>query len=284
MKPKIPIIVAVDFTERARSAANYAADMALATESELHVFHAVQIPVSPADAPVGYVFDQVMKSATNSLEKWAEELRERTKNQVTVSTVLEVGGLAFQLQVVCDRLKPFVVVMGGPGDVYERLLGGGGSLYAVRHLPYPVLVVPQGSTFHAIRKVAMACELTELQDGMPVSRAFLRELQGLFAAHFDILNVSSDHKANKDKELFELYHWKESLEEVTPALHFIKAATVEEGITRYLAQQDVDWLMVFPRRHGLLEFHRSQSKRIVMHCPIPVLSICEPAKVRAKTH
>lgn len=284
MKPKIPIIVAVDFTERARSAANYAADMALATESELHVFHAVQIPVSPADAPVGYVFDQVMKSATNSLEKWAEELRERTKNQVTVSTVLEVGGLAFQLQVVCDRLKPFVVVMGGPGDVYERLLGGGGSLYAVRHLPYPVLVVPQGSTFHAIRKVAMACELTELQDGMPVSRAFLRELQGLFAAHFDILNVSSGHKANKDKELFELYHWKESLEEVTPALHFIKAATVEEGITRYLAQQDVDWLMVFPRRHGLLEFHRSQSKRIVMHCPIPVLSICEPAKVRAKTH
>ncbi len=284
MKPIIPIVVAVDFTERARSAANYAADMALATESDLHVFHAVQIPMSPADAPLGYVFEQVMESAKNSLEKWAEELRERTKNQVTVSTVLEVGGLPLQLQAACDRLKPFVVVMGGPGDVYERLLGGGGSLYAVRHLPYPVLVVPQGSTFHAIRKVAMACELKELQDGMPVSRAFLRELQQLFAAHFDILNVKTATKSSADKEVFELYHWKESLEDVTPALHFVKAGTVEEGIMRYLEEQNVDWLMVFPRRHGLLEFHRSQSKRIVMHCPVPVLSICEPALVQTPAH
>jgi hypothetical protein len=176
-----------------------------------------------------------------------------------------------------------VVVMGGPGGVYERLLGGGGSLYAVRHLPYPVLVVPQGVTFHAIRKIAMACELTELQEGMPVSRAFLRELQELFAAHFDILNVKTGKK-DGDKELFELYHWKESLQDVTPALHFVKAATVEEGVTRYLKEQGVDWLMVFPRRHGLLEFHRSQSKRIVMHCPVPVLSICEPALVGSNTH
>jgi nucleotide-binding universal stress UspA family protein len=278
-----PIVVAVDFTERARSAANYAADMALAMESDIWLFHAVQIPISPADAPVGYVFEQVLENAKSSLGKWAEELRQRTKNQVTIATEFEVGGLPFQLQAVCDRLKPFVVVMGGPGDVYERLLGGGGSLYAVQHLPYPVLVVPQGSTFRAIRKVAMACELSELQDGMPVSRAFLRELQDLFAAHFDILNVKTATKGDGDKEVFELYQWKGSLEDLTPALHFVKAATVEEGITRYLKEQNVDWLMVFPRRHGLLEFHRSQSKRIVMHCPVPVLSICEPALVRSTT-
>lgn len=130
----------------------------------------------------------------------------------------------------------------------------------------------------------MACELKELQDGMPVSRSFLRELQQLFAAHFDILNVNTTKKAGKDKEIFELYHWKESLQDLTPALHFVKADTVEEGITRYLKDQHVDWLMVFPRRHGLLEFHRSQSKRIVMHCPVPVLSICEPALVQTPAY
>lgn len=278
-----PIVVAVDFSERARSAANYAADMALATQSDLHVFHAVQVPVSPAEAPVGYVFEQLMEGAKTSLQHWADELRQRTKNQVTIATELEVGGLPFQLQAVCDRLKPLLVVMGGPGDVYERLLSGGGSLYSVQHLPYPVLVVPQGVGFRAIHKIAMACELRELQAGMPVSRAFLRELRDLFAAHFDILNVKTAKKNSGEKDLFELYHWKESLEDVVPTMHFVKADTVEEGITRYLKDQEIDWLMVFPRRHGLLEFHRSQSKRIVMHCPVPVLSICEPALVRSKT-
>jgi universal stress protein family protein len=110
-----PVIVAVDFSVHSQDAANYAADLALAVDSDLHVFHAVQLPVSPAETPVGYVYEQVLEG------------------------------------------------------------------------------------------------------------------------------------------------------------------TVEEGITRYLKEQGVEWLMVFPRRHGLLEFHRSRSKPIVLHCPVPVLSICEPA-------
>ena len=276
-----PILVAVDFTERARNAAYYAADLALSMEVDLHILHAVEVPASPAEAPVGYVFEQLMESAEQSMTALAEELRRLTKDQVTVTTLVEVGGLVYRLEEVCGRLKPFVVVMGGPGDVYQRMLSGNGSLYAVRHLPYPVLVIPQGASFHAIRKVAIACELGELQDGMPVSRAFLEELQRLFSAHFDILNVGTEKENGRDRETLELYHWKESLEDLTPALHFVKAATVEEGITRYLKDQGVDWLMVFPRRHGLLEFHRSQSKRILLHCPVPVLSICESAFVES---
>ena len=273
-----PIVVAVDFSDHSQSAANYAADIALAVQADLHIFHSVQLPVTPAEAPVGYVFEQVMEGARESLEAWAAELLQRTKNQVTVMTVLEVGSLSFKLEEVCGRLKPFLVVMGGPGEPYQRMLTGGGSLYVARHLFYPVLVVPPGAGFHAIRKVAIACELPELRNGMPVSRAFLGQLHDLFASHFDIVHVKTAKGDIGDQEVFELYHWKESLEELTPDLHFVKAATVEEGITRYLKEQGVDWLMVFPRRHGLLEFHRSRSKQIVLHCPVPVLSICEPAR------
>src|SRR5581483_5296835 len=163
---------------------------ALAMDADLHVFHAVQIPASPAEAPVGYVFEQLMEGAEKSIQALAEDLRRLTKNQVSVTTLVEVGGLAFRLGEVCDRLKPFVVVMGGPGDVYQRMLTGNGSLYAVRYLSYPVLVIPEGVGFHAIRKIAIACEVKELQDGMPVSKAFLQELRRLFASHFDILNVA----------------------------------------------------------------------------------------------
>lgn len=270
------IIVPVNFTECALNAAHYAADMALAMEADLHILHVVEIPASPAEAPIGYVFDQIEKNAAASLQALSEDLLQRTRHQVSVNTLLEIGSVQLRLREACDRLKPFIVVMGAPGDPYQRLLAGSDSIYAARHLPYPLLVVPVKSKFHAIRKIAIACELAELQNSMPVSQAFLRELKEMFTSKFEIINVTTDNEEEKDKEVFELYRWKESMKELVPALHFVKAEKVEEGIMGYLTAHDVDWLMVFPRRHGLLEFHRSQSKRLVLHCPVPVLSICEP--------
>lgn len=272
-----PIIAAVDFTDRARNAAYYAADIALATEADLHLFHAVQLPLTPA--PVGFIFEQAVTAAGASLKSLADELQQRTKHQLSVTTVLEIGGLASRLGDVCDRLQPFLVVMGGPRDSRERPAADDGSLYTVRHLPWPVLAVPPGAIFHAIKKVAIACEMRQLHDSTPVSRNFLEQLQQLFACQFAILNVRTENGTEQDKAVFELYHWQASLEDLTPAMHFLKAETVVEGITRYLKDQEADWLMVFPRRHGVLEFHRSQSKRLILHCPVPVLSISEPQTI-----
>jgi hypothetical protein len=42
---------------------------------------------------------------------------------------------------------------------------------------------------------------------------------------------------------------------------------VEEGINVYLASREADWLMVFPKRHSVLEFRKSRTKQIVQAGP-----------------
>jgi hypothetical protein len=55
----------------------------------------------------------------------------------------------------------------------------------------------------------------------------------------------------------------------------VHGSNVLEAVDKYLKEHDSDWLMVFPEKHGLLEFHTSRSKALILHCPVPVMSICE---------
>lgn len=254
------IVVPVDFTASTVNAAHYAADLALAMQADIHLLHVFEVPAIPAEAPVGCVFDELAKNGRSLLDSLSADLRERTRKQITVTTALETGGPVFNIRQFCKRINPLLVVMGTPG---------------IRDLPCPVLVVPPEAAFHAIRKIAIACDLTEIQEAMPVSLTFLKELKDILACRFEVINVTTEKKSRAENADFELYEWKEWMRDVVPELHFIRATTIEEGILSYLVDHDVDWLMVFPKHHGLLEFHHSQSKKILLHCPLPVISVHE---------
>jgi nucleotide-binding universal stress UspA family protein len=254
------IVVPVDFTASAINAAHYAADLALAMQADVHLLHVFEVPVIPAEAPVGCVFDEMEKNARDLLDSLSADLRARTRKQVTVTTVLETGSPIPGIRKFCKRIKPLLIIMGTPGS---------------RDLPCPTLIVQPEATFHAIRKIAVACDLAEIEQGMPISLAFLKELKDILACHFEVINVTTEKTARTENADFELYEWKEWLLDAVPELHFIKASTIDEGILSYLANHDVDWLMVFPKHHSLLEFHHSQSKKILLHCPVPVISVHE---------
>lgn len=254
------IVVAVDFTASAVNAAHYAADLALAMQTDIHLLHVFEVPVIPAEAPVGCVFDEMEKNARDLLDSLSADLQNRTRRQVTITAVLEIGSPVSKIGEFCKREKPLLTVMGTPG---------------IRTLPCPVLVVPPGAMFRAIRKIAIACDLTELQQSMPVSLTFLKDLKDIFACHFEVISVATEKASRKENADFELYQWKEWAKDVIPELHFIKAASIDDGIRDYLLDHDIDWLMVFPKHHGLWEFHQSQSKKILLNCPVPVISIHE---------
>lgn len=272
------ILVPVDFSDNAANAARYAADMALAIEADLHLLHIVQVPPTPAEAPVGYVFEQLEENSRALLESLSQELVARTKGQVTVGALQEVGGIGVHIAECCKRLKPFVVIMGAPGGSFVRAFSGSPAVDAARHLPYPVLVIPAGAIFRRIRHIVLACEAGDVGGEIPVALSFLKELKELFGARFEIINVAVGKRdCARDRKVFEVYRWKERLQEVYPELHFVQAPTVLEGVDNYLGERESDWLMLFPKPHGLLEFHRSQSKNLISHCTIPVMSLTEKA-------
>jgi hypothetical protein len=65
------------------------------------------------------------------------------------------------------------------------------------------------------------------------------------------------------------------LQEVGPALNVVRRESIGEGIRDYLEHHRADWLLVLPKKHALLEFHKSRAREIALESPVPVLWLHE---------
>lgn len=276
-----PIVVPVNFTANSNNAAQYAADMALAIEADLHLIHAMQVPVSVAEVPLpDYLYEQMETGGLLSLQSLADELIRRTRNQVKISTHFVVGGVEYEIEQFCKRIQPFVVVMGTSGHSLENMFTGSNTLKAVRHMPYPLLVVPANVSFHAIRNIVLACEPDDTGTEMTTPLSFLKELKNLFGVHFEVIHVTTAKEERKGLALSDVNAWSLELQENFPGLSIIRTENIEEGVNGYLNAHDSDWLVLFPKEHGMLEFHSSQSAKLARNCPVPVmcLHVAEPKR------
>lgn len=256
------IIAPVNFSASSNNAARYAADMALAFHAELHLIHFIQFPVTTAEFPINdFVFEEMEKSGMEGLNQLCHELIARTQGKLDIFIHQEVGGMEYRLEEFCKRKAPFLVIMGSPGPSH--------------HLPYPLMVIPEHAVFHQIKRIVLACDLDDIAGGMPVSNSFLKEFQQAFDSSFEVINIATE-KQDKQAEAeaaFGFNSWKDQLQACYPEVHFVKMKKVEEGISEYLGQHPADLLLVFPKRHGFLEFHKSHAKKITFHSQVPVMSI-----------
>jgi nucleotide-binding universal stress UspA family protein len=270
------IVVPVNFTENSNNAARYAADMALAIDGDIHLIYVFQLPLTIAEFPIpDATIEEMQRDSRITLNALKDELRQRTRDQVGVTTEMIAGSIEHNLEEYCKRQKPFVVVMGASGHSVENALTGGSTVKAMRHLPWPLLVIPENAAFHAIKKIVLACDLDDIGDGIPASLTFINDLTSLFGAKLDVVNVATSAEHSEGEAIFLFDSWKTRLQEIFPDLHFIYTNDIAAGITQYLGKHSADWLMVFPKKHRFLEFHSSKAKQLVRDCPVPVMSLHE---------
>jgi nucleotide-binding universal stress UspA family protein len=271
-----PIIVPVNFSASSNNAASYAADMAVPMQADLHLVHFVEIPVSTAEFPINdYVLAQLQDSGLEGLNQLREKLVVRTGGKVNLHTNMEVGSVEYRLEEFCTRISPFIVVIGSAGSSLERVLAGSHLLVAIRHLPYPLIVVRENAVFHEFKKILLACDLDDIAGGIPVSLSFLKEFQNIFGSSFEVINIATRRQEwqGEAEAAFVFNSWKDRLKELYPEIHFVRMNKVEEGISTYLDKHPADLLLVFPKKHNLFDFHRSHAKKIASHSPVPVMSI-----------
>jgi len=171
------IVVPVNFTENSNNAARYAADMALAIDGDIHLIYVFQLPLTIAEFPIpDAAIEEMQRDSRITLNALKDELRQRTRDQVGVTTEMIAGSIEHNLEEYCKRQKPFVVVMGASGHSVENALTGGSTVKAMRHLPWPLLVIPENAAFHAIKKIVLACDLDDIGDGIPASLTFINDL------------------------------------------------------------------------------------------------------------
>ncbi len=272
------IIIPTDFSPTATNAMHYGIDMAKSIQASIILLHVYQVPVSYTDTPIVLVsVEELKKEAEQKLEKLHKEVEHLTSGSIKIYTEARLGNIADEIENLCEKVKPFAVVMGSKGSTgIEKILFGSTTLTAIRHLTWPVICVPPGKAFgNGIKKIGFACDFRNIVEITPADaiKTFVKE----FGAELHVLNVDYHNKQFKPEtpEQSALLHTM--LEEVNPLYDFIEHKDIEDGLNEFAEKNNLDLLITIPKKHKLLDglFKPSSTKQLVVQSHIPVMCIHE---------
>src|SRR5689334_8238061 len=96
------IVVPVNFSENSYNAARYAADMALAVDGDIHLIYVFQLPLTTAEYPMpDAAIGEMQRDGLTMLNGLKDELRQRTRNQIGVTTEMTAGSVVHNLEEYC---------------------------------------------------------------------------------------------------------------------------------------------------------------------------------------
>lgn len=274
------IIVPTDFSPVALNALNYALDMATSINAEIILLNTYQAPVAYSDAPVSPVttisIDDIRKASQERLEDLQQEVARITGGRMRVYTEAKLGNTVDVLEEICSAVRPFAVVMGSHGSTgIERLIMGSTTLSVIRHLRFPVIVVPPGTSYKEIRKMGLACDFKDVAETIPAG--YIKNIVHEFNAELHVLNINKDGENYDDDAPPESAFLDSLFGNIKPNYYFLKRDDVVDGINEFSETHNLDVVIVIPKKHNLLEriFHKSSSKELVTTAHIPIVSIHE---------
>ena len=272
------IIVPTDFSPIATNAMNFAADMATNINASLLLLHVYQVPVSMTDVPVVMVSaEELRKSSEAKLQEIKDAIAHITSGKIKVYTEARLGNVSDELEDICKSIQPFAVIMGTRGTTgVERVLFGSTTLTAIRHLKWPVIVVPPGKEYGTgINKIGFACDFDKVIESTPIQ--FIKNMVNEFGAELHVLNVDHEGRHFKPETPEESVMLHTLLEDLNPNYHFIEHIDIEDGINAFVEENNIDLLITIPKKHKLLDslFKKSSTKQLVTQSHVPVMCVHE---------
>jgi nucleotide-binding universal stress UspA family protein len=253
------IVVPTDFSSIASNAAHYGAELAININASLTLLHICELPVAYSEVPMSLPGPtELVEEAEIKMEELKNEVIKHSVWPIKINIEIKVGSIEKQLTDFCARVRPYAVVMGnlGQGEI-ESLLFGSNTVWAMRHLPCPVIVVPANTKFKTIRSVGLACDFKKVVATTPVKE--IRTIVKDFHANLHVLYINTD----EDKDQYDAVviegsgQLQEMLHDLHPHYHFIDYPDIDEGISEFSKKYYLDLLIVVPRKHDLLSrlFH-----------------------------
>jgi nucleotide-binding universal stress UspA family protein len=272
------IIVPTDFSSISLNAGNYAAELARSINAELSLFHICLLPITTY-GEVPSVIENMDSSLSSAEEKILEvkyDLEKKSGGLVKIDTEVRVAAtIAGELANYCKQKEPYVVVMGTQGtSAVERIFFGSNTVHAMKHLAWPVIVVPPEAKFTNIKKIGLACDLKKVDESVPFSQ--IRSLVTQFNAELFILHINPEgDKGYTAEKTVESRALQNMLVDLHPIYRFIDYDDIENGLEEFAVTNKLDLLITVPKRHNIIDniFHKSHSKKLVMHTHVPVMAI-----------
>jgi nucleotide-binding universal stress UspA family protein len=267
------ILLPTDFSAAANNAANYAANMALAVKADLFLLHVYDTAVGYSEVPLLIDPEELKESAENEICKLREQLIRNTGGKIKIGTSVNLGTFFDELESVCDKVNPYAVIMGNQGtSTTLRLLFGSHTVQAMKHLQWPLITVPKGVRYPGMKRIGLACDFKKAIDETTIDE--IKLLVNDFNAELHVLNI--EQQKTYDPEFgFESGLLQVMLFELKPCYHFFKNENIDEGIMEFTEKNNIDLLIMMPKRHSMLDkfMHKSHTKQLVLYSHVPVMAL-----------
>lgn len=272
------IITPTDFSPGSVNAVNYAAGLASILGTNLTIIHVSTIPMTYSEVPVpASSLEKLVEEAEEQMKLLKENIMLKTKDRIKINTEVRQGDIMTEIAKYCASINPYAVVMGTESaGALERFLVGGKTISAMKHLSWPLIVVPQEAKFIDIRKIGLACDFRKVVKTIPVNE--LKSLVKEFNASLHVLHVSSESGDSFSDETIEESEWlRDILADLNPQYHFIKGDDIEKNINEFAEKNNLDLMVIIPKKRNLIKklFQHSHSKRLVLQTQVPVMAVHE---------
>ena len=267
------IVVPVDFSNASENAAIYATDLAVAIDAKLVLINCVTLPVTLSEVPLPLgMLDEMTSESEQNMITLRNKLTARCNNKLSISTSVITGWVISELKEIVAEMEVFAVVMGtkgaGNSDVF---MFGSTAIDAMKDLPCKVILIPEHVSYQVINNIGLCSDMKDVNKELPFSA--IKNVIALFKGHLDVLYVNTKGTDMPGSVLAESKTLQAQLMDIHSEFHFVDNQSIEAAVTTFVKDSKIDMLLIIPKKHGFVGsiFHKSISKDIVQHLPLPIM-------------
>ena len=260
------IVVATDFSAPAENAMLYAGQLANSINASVLLFHAYQVPVGMNDIPVLMISTDELKTNAEAGLNRAKELLKKNFASLDVQTESRLGDAVDELNDVCEKINPLLIVVGKHGaSGVQQLLFGSTSLSVIRNTTYPVIVVPDRFHGYGVKNAALAIDSSVENVCVQKLKKLVTELN----IQLHIVHVKQEKSASLQVDKL--------VSELNSKYSTIYNHEFVQGIESYIQNNNIDLLIILPHKHNLMErlFFKTHTKELLKKISIPIMCVCE---------
>lgn len=268
------IILATDFSRNAKNAIEYGIQLFGIQGVNYIIVNSFVEPKATTNVVVS-MNDLLRKESIKGLKVLEHSLTEQFPS-ISLDSRSLYGSIASVIEQITLDEKVYCVVAGTKGlSALERFVMGSSTLDIIKNVKLPVLLVPEGSAFHSIERVALAADyhhMEQVQFLSPLIDIISEQDAELKIVHVHTSNETlNDDEASEDMKLHNMFLTLKH--EICSELN----TDVVLGILAFTERNEIQMLAMIARKHTFFDrlFHKSITKEMTKLSRLPYLVLHE---------
>ncbi|PHN02467.1 universal stress protein [Flavilitoribacter nigricans] len=253
------VLLPTNFSKKARNAARYAMQLFREDQPKFHLLNAYDLPawstVVQISALQGGIGVKAKKSLIEDQHRFTKEV---SIYGASFTTATEFGKASRVILGYANRHQVDYVVMGTQGgNNYRKFFSGSNTQEVLRKAQCPIIAIPERARYQTPKNILFIPDPNATINTERLGP--LVEITEKFDSQIIVLNLINRFSVGKTEQ--HLKDLKKQLGDSFHSFHLLSEHNIEEGLDKFLDNNDVDLLVLQGKNNFLNNMFRSWNSR-----------------------